>query len=145
MIKSNKDFIPQIAEEFQRDAKEVASVIEFYFKDAKTKAEGMVDTDIYLYGFGTLSAKRKKIHDLISYYTVKKNRALAAARTTQEYKDGIAEECDQKINRLNILAQKYKERDERRKNMKLEQKAITGSIQESNSDMEWIEEQPDKE
>ncbi len=141
MIKSNKDFIPQIAEEQQLDIKEVSNLIEFYFRDAKAKAEGMVDTDIYLYGFGTLSAKRKKIYDLIIYYGVKMRKVLENPNNKQNYKDIIEEDCIKKINQLNILAKKYQERDEKRKELKLERETITRSIQESSSDLGRIEEQ----
>lgn len=130
MIKSNKDFVPQLAKEFGITEQEVSNILEVYFKDGKAKAENMVDTDIYFYGLGTLSAKRKKIYDLIKYYKVRKERVGQNTKTIQEIKDRIINECEFKINQLNLLLEKYKEQDIKRKNLKLEQENITRSIQE---------------
>lgn len=137
MIKNQKDVAKLVAPSLGVSEKEVTQVLNLLMQSTKEKLESIEGNEIYIYNLGSFVTKRKKIHDLIKYYEVRKAR-LAEKDFNEEMKAALITDCDIKIQQLINRREDYKTKDLARKEFKQsqnEQSDINGSLQESESDL----------
>lgn len=137
MIEDNKSISKEIANRLNFNQEEVFRALDFVYRDAKAQLENFKDIEIYMFGLGSFVARRKKIHHLIKYFQVRKEK-LSELNNTKLDTETLIADCDKKIEQLKLLNDLYKIRDEKRKQLKNEQ--TVGNISEPETDLGRTEE-----
>lgn len=142
MIKNQKDVAKAVAPSIGVSEKEVIQVLNLLMHSAKEKLESIEGNEIYIYNLGSFVTKRKKVHDLIKYYEVRKAK-LAEKDFDEKIKETLIADCEFKIQQLINRREEYKTKDSARKEFKQaqnEQSNDVGSVQESESDLGGLQE-----
>lgn len=141
MIKIINDLYKPVADLLDINESEIECVLDFFYKDAKSKLENFSNIEIYLYGLGTYTAKRRKIYDLIKYYEVRKENVIKNNILKSSTKEIMIADCEDKIGKLIALRNKQESKDESRKQFKQNKShETTRDISEQESDLGRTEE-----